>query len=328
MRGALGLGLLLAMWLAHPAAAQQPQPPGQRVVRQLNFEGNRAINDEVLAAAIATTNSSWFARTFFFRWLGLGAKRFFDEEEFRRDVVRLGVLYKRSGYPDAVIDTLVRRTPEDVYITFGITEGNPIRVTSLTVTGLDSLTERLRRAVRLDLPLQLGDPFNRFDMQASADSVTRRLRDRGHPSARVFTAFESNREAKTASVTLEADPDGRAAIGRIAVIGAERVDTSVVRKLLVARTGRRYSQEELFESQRNLYESDLFRFATVNIDSAAYQPGDSTVPLSVQVNESKPRRIRGGLGYATYDCFRGSLGWTTRNFVGAGRILELTSRVS
>jgi outer membrane protein assembly complex protein YaeT len=328
MRGLLGLCVLLSVSQANITAAQQTQQQQERVVRQLNFEGNRALNDEVLAAAIATTNSSWFARAFFFRWLGLGAKRFFDEEEFRRDVVRLGVLYKRSGYPDAVIDTLVQRTPEDVYITFQITEGNPIRVTSLTVNGLDSLPQRPRRGVVLDLPLQVGDPFNRFDMQASADSVTRRLRDRGFPSARVFTAFESNRDAKTASITLDAEPDGRASIGRISVIGAQRVDTAVVRKLLVARTGRRYSQEELFESQRNLYESDLFRFATVNIDSSAYQQGDTAVPLIVQVNESKPRRIRGGLGYATYDCFRGSLGWTTRNFVGAGRILELTSRVS
>jgi outer membrane protein insertion porin family len=322
------LFLVLSLAWAPPVGGQQPQQQDQRVVRQLGFEGNRAISDEVLSAAIATTNSSWFARNFFFRWLGLGAKRFFDEEEFRRDVVRMGVLYKRSGYPDAVIDTMVQRTPEDVYITFQINEGDPIRVTSFTVNGLDSLPERLRRAVRLDLPLQAGDPFNRFDMQASADSVTRRLRDRGYPSAIVFTAFESNREAKTASVTLEADPDGRAVIGRIDVVGAQRVDTAVVRKLLVARTGRRYSQEELFESQRNLYESDLFRFATVNIDSTAYQAGDTLVPLMVQVNESKPRRIRGGLGYATYDCFRASLGWTTRNFVGAGRILELNGRVS
>jgi outer membrane protein assembly complex protein YaeT len=317
--------LYLLAALATPVLAQQ-QP--QRVVRQLDFEGNRAITDEVLAAAIVTTNSSWFARAFFFRWLGLGAKRFFDEEEFRRDVVRLSVLYKRSGYPDVVIDTLVRRDPEDVYVTFRFTEGEPIRTTSFTVNGLDTLPPRLRQGVLLDLPLQLSDPFNRFDMQASADSVTRRLRDRGFPSARVFTAFEANRDTKSAEVTLEADPDGRAVIGRISVVGTQRVDTAVVRKLLVARTGRRYSQEELFESQRNLYESDLFRFATVNIDSGAYSPGADSVPLVVQVNESKPRRIRGGMGYATYDCFRGSLGWTSRDFLGAGRILDLTTRVS
>src|SRR3954462_12430764 len=145
----------LAIVAAPAATAQQ----AARIVRQLSFEGNHAIPDETLAAAIATTNSSWFASSFI-RFLGLGAKRYFDEEEFRRDVVRLSVLYKRSGYPDAVVDTLVSRTPEDGYITFRITEGNPIRVTRMTTPGLDSLPPRLRRSVLLDLPLQVGDPFN------------------------------------------------------------------------------------------------------------------------------------------------------------------------
>jgi outer membrane protein assembly complex protein YaeT len=324
MKHRVHLLLVLLAALATPVVGQQPQ----LVVRQLSFEGNRAIPDDVLATAIGTTNSSWFARAFFFRSLGLGAKRYFDEQEFRRDVVRLEVLYRRSGYPDAAIDTLVRRTPQDAYITFTIHEGLPILVTSLSVNGLDSLFPRLKRAILLDLPLQQGDPFNRFAMQATSDSITRRLRDRGHPSARVFSAFESNKESRSASVTLDAEPGQRAVIGQIHVIGAHRVDTALVRKLLVSRPGRRYSQEELFQSQRNLYESDLFRFATVNIDSAAFQPGDDSVPLLVQVNEGKRRRIRGGLGYATNDCFRGSLGWTTRNFLGGGRILDLTSRAS
>lgn len=326
MRHCVRLVALLAVVLAVPGAAQQQ--PTQLIVRQLKFEGNKAIPDDVLASAIVTTNSSWFARAFLFRALGLGAKRYFDEQEFRRDVVRLEVLYRRSGYPDAAIDTLARRTPQDVYIEFRIHEGDPIVVTSLSINGLDSLPSRLKHAVVLDLPLQQGDPFNRFAMQATADSITRRLRDRGHPSVRVFSSFESNKQAKTASVTLEAEPDGRAVIGRIKVIGAQRVDTALVRKLLVSRPGRRYSQEELFQSQRNLYESDLFRFATVNIDSAAYHPGDDSVPLVVQVNEGKFRRIGGGLGYATNDCFRGSLGWTSRNFLGGGRILDLTTQAS
>jgi outer membrane protein insertion porin family len=319
------LCFIAALHLAAPLAAQQEL---QRVVRQLDFRGNRAIPDEVLASAISTTNSSWFARAWPFRWLGLGAKRYFDEQEFRRDVVRLGVLYKRSGYADAVIDTLVQRTPEDVYITFNITEDEPIRVTSLTIQGLDSLRERWRQAVVQDLPLQEGDPFNRYVMQESADSITRRLTNHGYPTATVFTGFEVNKNARTASVTLDVATGKRAVIGPIRVVGARRIDSSLVRRLLVARPGRRYSQDELFQSQRNLYESDLFRFASVNIDSAAFRPGDDSVPLLVQVNEGKRRRIRGGLGYATYDCFRGSLGWTSRNFLGGGRILDLTGRTS
>jgi outer membrane protein assembly complex protein YaeT len=325
IRLARHIWLLTALASAAPLMAQE----SQLVVRQLEFNGNEAITNELLASAIATTNSSWFARSGLFRWLGLGAKREFDEQEFRRDVVRLGVLYKRSGYYDAVIDTVVQRTPEDVYITFNINEGPPIVVTSFTVNGLDSLrTTRARELALQDLPLHQGDPFNRYAMQASADTITRRLRDHGYPSATVFTGFEVNTPARSASVVIDAVPGRRALIGSISVVGAERIDTSLVRKLLVARPGRRYSLEELFQSQRNLYESDLFRFASVNIDSAKFQPDSDSVPLLVQVNEGKRRRIRGGLGYATNDCFRGSLGWTSRDFLGGGRILDLTSRIS
>src|SRR5262249_2647653 len=79
----------------------------------------------------------------------------------------------------------------------------------------------------------------------------------------------------------------------------------------------------------NLYSSDLFRFATVNVDSTAFQPGADSVPILVQVNEAKRRRIRSGIGYGTDDCFRGSAEWTTRDFLGSnGRVLALTSRVS
>ena len=74
MRGRAAVALALLLAAAGRAGAQEPN----RVVRRLAFEGNRALSDEFLASAIATTNSSWFARAFLFRWLGLGEKRYFD----------------------------------------------------------------------------------------------------------------------------------------------------------------------------------------------------------------------------------------------------------
>jgi outer membrane protein assembly factor BamA len=322
---AVALVVLLAAAIPVDAPAQEPA----RVVRQLSFEGNRALTDEVLATAIATTNSSWFARWFLVRWIGLGEKRYFDEQEFKRDIVRLVVLYRRSGYPHVQVDTTVRRAPQNVYITFRIQEGAPIRVTHMTITGVDTLPARVRRETLVDLPLRLGDAFNRFVMQATADTLGRRLRDRGYPSARVFTAFESNRETDTASVSFDVAPGKRAVIGEVGVVGTTRIEPQLVRNLLISRPGRLYSQDELVQSQRNLYSSDLFRYASVNIDSAKFKPTADSVPLLVAVSEAKRRRIRGGLGYGTDDCFRGSLGWTTRNFLGSGgRILDLTSQIS
>ena len=325
MRGLAAVALAVLLAAASPLLAQEPQ----RVVRELNFEGNRAITDEVLSTAISTTNSSWFARNIPFRWLGLGEKRTFDEQEFKRDVLRLIVLYRRSGYPRVEIDTLLRREPRDIYVTIRIAEGPPMRLTKLDIVGLDTLPEKTRRETLVDLPLEAGDAFNRFAMQATSDTVTNRLRDRGYPAARVFISFETNRDALTATVSFEVVPGRRAVIGPVDVVGTNRVPPPVVRSLLISRTGRLYSQEELYQSQRNLYSSDLFRFATVNLDSAKYRPTEDSVPVGGQVSEARRRRIRGGIGYATDDCFRGSLGWTTRNFLGSGgRILDLTSRIS
>ena len=167
-------------------------------------------------------------------------------------------------------------------------------------------------------------------MQATADTITRRLRDDGYPAARVFTSFETNKETRDrdGGVRCRAGAERRssAASPSRAPTGSSR---RLVRNLLVSRPGRLYSQDELFQSQRNLYCSDLFRYASVNIDSAKFDPGADSVPDAGAGERGRRRRVRGGLGYATDDCFRGSLGWTTRNFLGSGgRILDLTSRIS
>ena len=75
------------------------------MVRGLAFAGNRALDDEILKSAISTTASGWWA-TSFLRFLGLGEKRFFNEVEFQKDVVRLIILYRQSGCMNAVVDTV------------------------------------------------------------------------------------------------------------------------------------------------------------------------------------------------------------------------------
>ncbi|HEU5170373.1 MAG TPA: BamA/TamA family outer membrane protein [Gemmatimonadales bacterium] len=320
----VAVGLLLLGGAVTEVAAQEPQ----RVIRGLSFRGNAALSDEALAAAIGTTKSSFFATSPLFSWLGLGEKRYFDELEFRRDVLRLAVLYKRTGFPDVQVDTIVRRDERNVRIDFAITEGRPILVTGFAVNGLDSLPRELRERVLVDLPLRPSDVFNRYLMQISADTVGERLRNRGYPTASVFTGFESNRETYTASVTFDVVPGEPAVFGQARVEGAERLDTAVVRDLLFARPGRPFSQADLVQSQRNLYKTDLVRSVAVGIDSAGWEPGADSVPLLVRLSESRPYRVRAGVGYATTECFRTSAAFTTRNFLGKARTLDLTGQLS
>src|SRR5262245_34545756 len=96
-------GLLVAL-PSRPLGAQEA--PGL-VVRQLRFAGNRSIDELALKAAISTTESGFFARAGWIRWLGLGEKRYFREREFRIDVARIRLFYQMSGFLDATVDTVV-----------------------------------------------------------------------------------------------------------------------------------------------------------------------------------------------------------------------------
>ncbi len=315
--------MVLFLGMGGNLAAQEPQ----RIVMGLEFQGNDHIPATVLATGISTTNSGWFARTVPFRWLGfLGEKRYFNEREFVADVLRIGVIYKYSGFPDVQVDTLVRRTDETVKITFKITEGEPVVVTSMAVTGIREVQSK--SSITGNLPLREGDPFNRYLMAASSDSLVRRLRNRGYPAALVFRNFEQNVETREAEVTLDVVPGPLSTIESIRVEGESPIDTSFVRKMVPARPGRLFSQEELFISQRNLYRTELFQFASVQIDSASFPSGDSSVPLLARIRPGRGHRARASLGYGTTDCVRGSAGWRARNFSGGGRILDLSGRLS
>ena len=264
--------LVAALIWATPLLAQE-RP---LVVRQLDFEGNRAIPDEILAHAIVTTNSSWFARAFLFRWLGLGAKRYFDEQEFRRDVVRLGVLYKRSGYPERSsirwcgahprMCTL-RSDPRGCADRADHAQRYRAGFAAAAVAPRRSFrTCRCNRATR-----SIGSPCRPAPIQYHPAAAGPRLS--------VGSRFHRLRGRQTEAQDRLGDPRSRYPDGGARSAGSRSSEPSGSTPRWCASSwcpapARRYSQEELFQSQRNLYESDLFRFATVNIDSAAYHPGD------------------------------------------------------
>ncbi len=326
---ALALFVLVAVPAAvpFPLAAQQEQ----RVVRGLSFEGNHALDNYTLGTAIATTGSSAFASWGLLRWMGLGEKRYFDELEFRRDVVRLLLLYRQSGYMDASVDTLVRRTAKDVWVTFRIFEGEPVRVTRIDIAGIDSATYDIRQ-LRRNLPLQVGDPFDRFLFQASADTLASWLRNRGYPWAEVLRNFDSDAATRQAQVSLEAVPGLASRIGEIVVRGVEQVDTATVLRMLSVHPRDPYREDLLYLSQRDLYGLGTFRAASVSLlDSAPPSggaAGDTLLRVLVRVAEGPLHGVRIGAGYGSVDCFRVQAGWAAHDFLGGGRALDVTGRVS
>jgi outer membrane protein insertion porin family len=312
---------LLAGGTAVPAVAQTGL-----IVRKLSFDGNKAFDDQVLGAAIQTTSSSWFATTPVVRAVGLGEKRRLNERDLERDVERLRLLYRIGGYLEVQVDTLIRRTDRDAYITFKITEGQPVRLSRFAIGGLDSLHERDK--ILRDLPLQVGDPFNRDRLRISADTIAGRLRDRGHATAGVFLASRTvDSAARRAEVEFEVQPGPVMIIGDIRIVGQD-LDSGFATRLLSTRTGRTFRQSDILRSQRNIASSDLYRFASVEIDTAQFVPFSDSVPLLVSVVPGFKHKASAGGGYGTDDCFRMQAGYTIRNPLRAGWIMDFSGRLT
>lgn len=317
-----GAALLLAALSADSLAAQGR--PGQLYVGRVRFDGNKALDDVVLASSISTSSSSWI-----FRWFRkFGERQEFDEIEFRRDVVRLQLLYRQHGFYEAKVDTALDRGDRLIDPRFTITEGPPIVVDSVAVTGVDSV--RGGPGLAGGLPLGRGDRFDRFVFDASGDSLAFAVRDRGYPFAIVFRNFTVNRLTRIATVQYDVLPGPYAHIGDIAVQGNQKISEPTVQRALTIRVGDEYRRTALLNSQRALYQSDLFRYASVGIATpdSVVGSGDSLVRVRVQVAESNPLQARAGIGYGTIDCLRASGTMTLLNFMGEARRLDFVTRVS
>jgi len=301
----------------------------QRTVTGLKFSGNRAIDDRTLKAAIATSASS-LKYTFplgLLRWLPVGTRRYFDETEFRRDVARVRLFYLQHGYYDARVDTVVRRSGDNVRIEFRITENEPTLIDTVIVQGIDSVENAGQLQRRL--LLRPGEPFNRYLFQASVDTLLTLLRDRGYPFAQVFRSYTVDRGQRSARVEFDVMTGRRARIGDIVIEGLERVSPRTVMRALRLTPGAIYRQQALFNSQRALYQRELFRYVNVGLaDDSLVGGNDTLVRVRVRVVEAEKMTYRLGLGYGTIDCLRTSSNVTIRNFFGEARLLELTGRVT
>ena len=313
---------------AAPARAQEVNcDPGDKEVTGLSFTGNTAFSDTELSQVIVTTPSP-FARTVL--RLPLTARRCLDRNELPKDRARLVVFYRRSGFADAAVDTLVRPERGGVEVRFIIHEGVPTRLGSLVINGLDSVSNR--NDVVRGLPVRAGGRFDRVAIEAARDSIARRLRNSGYPRAEVDNSFEVDEEARVAYDTITVKPGPFTRIGSVEIqvvpFGnkGKQVPDRVVRKIIGLERGDVYREDELLEAQRILYRTEAYQHVSLVPDSLA--PADTIMNIRALLAENTTRSARLGAGYGTLDCFRVTGELTNYNFLSTLRRLDLTTRLS
>ncbi len=329
-RAAALVAVVLSLLVAPSAQAQETVcDPGDVEVRRLEFSGNTTFPDDELARGIAATPSSWLRRTFGI----LGTRRCVDRAALPLDVARLTLYYRKRGFFEAQVDTVVQTLNRaTVSIRFDITEGPALRIDTLRVSGLDSLPGGDDLAARLGLAE--GMRFDQYAVDSARSVLVRRLRNAGYPYADVLREYRTHPATRSAFLGLEVFPGQRSWIGAISVSvtpregEAQQVSDDVIQELLGIGPGGLYRESELVRAQRRLYETDAYSHVDITIDTASAAASDSLVSLRLSLRETFMRTARLGVGYGSLDCFRLSAEYTNVNFLHQARRLELNARMS
>ena len=284
---------------------------GDIQISSLDFKGVERVDKSALTSGLQTKRGSR---------LPWGRKRFFDRSAFEADLKRIEAFYRDRGFPDARVtsfDVQLNDAQDKVDVTLTISEGEPVTVSAIELTGFDVLPEDEVRSLKDTLPLRVEQPLDRQLALASRERALNLLRDLGYPYATV-TLTDDESGARSRRVKLDAVPGTLAHFGEIEINGQVSVSENVVRRQLTFQPGDVFTRREMRESQRKLYGLELFEF--VNVESREDQAVQSPdVPIRVTVAEGKHHKVNMGVGYGTEEQGRARLRWDHLNFLGGAR---------
>ena len=319
--------LLLLVACAVPLHAQSRSPAKESSpeVVQLTMKGVKHVDQHDLEKSIQTQASrcvSFFVQPFC--WMShspvFWQKYHLDRDEFRRDVLRIRVYYWRQGYREATVDTAITPKGRGVAVTFDVHEGEPTIVTALRID-YDTTLLTVKQKNKLTL-MHVGQPLNMLTLDTMRLGFQSEMWQRGYADAIVDTAIAVNDSARRAAVGLRVYPNWPTTVGNIVILGNKRVATQTILNMLLLRPGRPFIRNDMLESQRSLYTSNLFRLASILPPT-----GDSIKRIEIQVVEAPLHDGRVGASLDNVNFSQVEAGYSAHNLFGGARRLDLNASV-
>jgi outer membrane protein assembly factor BamA len=168
-----------------------------------------------------------------------------------------------------------------------------------------------------------GQPLDLLKMDSTRVGFTNELWDLGFGDALVDTSSIVDPVSRSAQVQFRLVPNHLTRVGQIVVNGADEISPTTVLNSLTFRTGDLYRRSTILESQRNLYESNLFRLATIEVPETF----DSVKTVNVLLREARLHEARLSGGFNTVDYIQTEGRFTHYNLLGGARRLDLTATV-
>lgn len=297
-----GLCLVLGVLLVSVRAVDaRPAPKVDRVI----IEGNVLISTARLRGLMETRPTGW-----------LFHRKRFNEATFQEDLDAIRTLYLNSGFLDMRILRKERNFSADgkrVTLRIVLREGSRYMVNQVNLTGNRLLSDAEINEV---IQMKADQPFLRLFM--AADKLAIRILAARHAllDATVSDTAKVNPADTTVTVVYAINEGEPIRVGNVILQGLEKTKPEVVLRELTLTKGELYDSAKIARTQRQLYQTGIFRSVRVEpiLSDSLTNPRD----VLAGVTELPGGEFDFGAGYGTRERFRGSAGITQRNWLGRG----------
>jgi outer membrane protein assembly complex protein YaeT len=315
-----------------PAVSPAPAPPVEPLttpstpstpsanlqLRSFHLVGNKTVSTKDLKKELSERLPAF--------WPPWGKPPPFRPQDLEYDVERLKIYYRNQGFYHTEIKPEVKYGPGgDINVTMVIHEGPPVKVTDINVeiSGKVDLAE-----LKEKWPLKPGDRLVDKGYDALKNLYLNYLPNHGYPRVQVHGEIRLDEKKNTASILLKVDPGRLSYFGPVNIKDEEKLETppAAIREKVTFKSGQLFNLGELFNTQRKLYATDLYR--SVVLTPEVVPPQETTVPIVIEIEEKKKRSLKLGLGYGDEEKVRARVGMRFRNLWGGGRLLDLDARYS
>lgn len=276
-------------------------------VRRILIEGNEALEDGELRDAMSTKVDNWWR------------SGTFKLPEFEADLEKIVQRYGDAGYLDAVVRDHEIEFLEDeenhIEIRIFVDEGPQFRVGEIGFDGNEVFpTERLESLV----VLETGDVFRAEDFQESQRNVQSLYWDDGYIYS-TLSPQRNRRDGNVIDVDFVVREGEQAKIRRVVIQGNDKTREEVLRRQLRILPGDLFSNEELRNSQGDLFRLGFFEDVQVDFEQT---PVPEQIDLIFDVKEKQTGQFTMGVGFSAETEASGFFNIGENNFLGRAQSLQ------
>jgi outer membrane protein insertion porin family len=288
-------------------------------IRSIYFVGNKKFNDATLTEVISSKEARWY------RFLNPIEERY-DPERIRYDCELLRQFYLKEGYADFRIissNAELSTREEDFFLTYTLEEGPRYKFGDITIkTEVSSICIK---GILDALEWGKGDWFNVKELQQACEDIGTALNNAGNPFIEVVPITTKDDKNHTISVQFVVKATARQYVDSIQIIGNIGTNDTVIRRELEITERDPLNPAQISASETNLRNLDFFESVDITDTATSYK--DLRV-LQVKVKEKSTGDIQFGAGFSTTDRATGKIGYTERNFLGRGDMVNMAALFS